>query len=146
MTTMYDKTYDTVTYELADVGTRFIALVIDGIILAIIGGVLVGARGSLGGALTFIVGLAYNWYFWTRSGGQTPGKMLMNIRVVKTDGSPMTDGDAVIRHIGYYINSFVFGLGWLWGLIDSNHQGWHDMLSNTYVVKAEKAKNKNSVI
>ena len=138
---MNDKTYDTVTYELADVGTRFIAIIIDGIILAIVTGVLVGVGRGVGGGLSFIVGLGYNWYFWTRNGGQTPGKMLMNIRVVKTDGTPIQDMDAIMRYIGYYINSFIIGLGWIWALIDSNHRGWHDKLANTYVVKAEKRKN-----
>ena len=37
---MEDRTYDTVTYELADITTRFFAIVIDGIILGIIGGLL----------------------------------------------------------------------------------------------------------
>jgi uncharacterized RDD family membrane protein YckC len=138
---MNDRVYDSVSYELADTGTRLIALIIDGIILAVVGGILVGAGRGVGGGLTFIIGIAYNWYFWTRNNGQTPGKMLMNIRVIKTDGTPIKDMDAVLRYVGYYINSFIIGLGWLWALADSNKQGWHDKIANTYVVKAEKRKN-----
>jgi uncharacterized RDD family membrane protein YckC len=140
---MKEKIYDTVSYELADVTTRFIAIFIDGIILGIFTGVFVGAGKGAGAGISFIVGVAYNWYFWTRQNGQTPGKMLMNIRVVKTDGSPITDMDAILRYVGYYINSAVLMLGWIWALADSNHQGWHDKIANTYVVKAEKRKNKN---
>jgi len=138
---MYEKTYDTITYELADLGTRLVAIIIDGVILAVIGGVLVGVGRNVGGALSFIIGLGYNWYFWTRNNGQTPGKMLMNIRVVKTDGTPIRDIDALMRYVGYYINSAIFLLGWIWVLSNENRQGWHDKLANTYVVKAEKAKN-----
>jgi len=56
--------------------------------------------------------------------------------VIKTDGSSMSDSDAVIRYIGYAINSF-FLIGWAWVLIDDNQQGWHDKLAKTYVIKTQ---------
>lgn len=141
---MSSSVHDTTTYELADTGTRLIALIIDGIILSVIGSILFGiTRQSWGSGIgAFVVGVAYNWYFWTRQSGQTPGKMLMKIRVVKADGTPMQDADAVVRYVGYYINSIFFGIGWLWALADSKHQGWHDKLAKTYVVRADdKLKN-----
>lgn len=127
------------TYELADIGNRFIALVIDNIIVGVIGGLL-GAQAGIatGGIVGFIIGLSYSWFFWTRYAGQTPGKMLMNIQVVKADGTEITDADAVVRYIGYYINSVFMMLGWIWALFDSKNQGWHDKLSSTYVVKVVK--------
>jgi uncharacterized RDD family membrane protein YckC len=135
-TTMSESS-DSVTYELADVGTRLIAIIIDGIILGVIGGVLYGIfNGTTGSGLSFLVGIAYNWYFWTRQNGQTPGKSVMKIRVIKTDGGPISDGDAILRYIGYYISGFVLALGYLWAIWDENHQGWHDKIANTYVVKA----------
>jgi uncharacterized RDD family membrane protein YckC len=131
----YDS--DTVTYELAGIGERFIALIIDSVILGVLGGILFGlfGRADASGGLSFIIGIGYNWYFWTRSSGQTPGKMLMKIRVVKANGTPISDVDAIIRYVGYYINSAILMLGWLWALADSNHQGLHDKLVGTYVVK-----------
>lgn len=131
--------YDTETHELADIGTRFIALVIDSIILGIIGGIF-GASGNagLGGVISFLIGAGYQWYFLTQQNGQTPGKMLMNIRVIKTDGTPISDAEAVLRFIGYYINSVVIMLGWIWAFFDDNNQGWHDKIAKTYVVKVQK--------
>ncbi|MBI5668251.1 MAG: RDD family protein [Chloroflexi bacterium] len=123
------------TYELAGLGERFVALLIDGFIQGVIAGILFGAFRGPGAGASFLVGLIYYWYFWTRQNGQSPGKQLMRIRVVKADGSPLTDVDAIIRYIGYYINSVLFMLGWLWALVDSNRQGLHDKLVNTYVVK-----------
>ena len=137
---MKEKIYDTVNYDLADLTSRFIAIMIDGFILALIAGAFVGAGKGAGAGMSFIVGVAYNWYFWTRQNGQTPGKMIMNIRVVKADGSPIGDMDAILRFIVYYINSAVFMLGWLWAL-NPDRQGWHDKIANTYVVKAGKRKN-----
>ncbi len=123
-------------YELADVGTRFIALIIDGIIISIITGALAGIGGTFGGGLGILIDLAYYWYFWTRNNGQSPGKMVMNIRVIKVDGSPLEDADAIIRFIGYIINSPLLLLGWIWAIFDADNQGWHDKLAGTYVVKA----------
>ncbi len=123
-------------YELADTGTRFIALIIDGIILGIITGLLFAGAKNAGGAAGFIVGVAYQWYFLTQQNGQTPGKRVMGIRVIKVSGAPLTFADALIRYIGYYINSVVFMIGWIWALFDKNHQGWHDKLAGTVVVKA----------
>lgn len=124
--------------EKASVGTRFIALIIDAIILGVIGGVLalLTGRTELGGFASFIVGVLYQIYFLTGQDGQTPGKRIMGIRVVKTSGAPLTAADVIIRYIGYYINTIFIMLGWIWALFDSNNQGWHDKLAGTYVVTA----------
>lgn len=120
----------------ADLGSRVVSIIIDGVILGLIFGVLFSFSRDVGGLLGFLVGLAYNWYFWTRRDGQTPGKQLMNLRVVKEDGSALTDTDAVLRFIGYYINSAVIMIGWIWAFFDEKQQGWHDKIAKTIVVKA----------
>lgn len=124
------------TYELADVGTRLIAIIIDGFILGLITGVLFAAvrePGTVGG---FIVGVIYQWYFLTQQDGQTPGKRIMGLRVVRVNGQPIDGATVLVRYIGYYINSFVFGIGWFWALFNDQHQGWHDLLAGTVVVRA----------
>ena len=125
------------THELADIGQRFIALFIDGFILGVIGGALFGSAGASGGAVGFLIGAFYQWFFLTRNNGQTPGKALMKIRVIAVNGAPLTDAAAILRYIGYYINSAVLLIGWLWALWDPNHQGWHDKIASTYVVRVE---------
>ncbi len=127
------------TYELASLGKRFIALAIDSIILGIISGILGGISGSgeTGFITYFILQTAYQWYFLLYQNGQTPGKQAMHIRVVKVDGTPLTGADATLRSIGYLVNNFLFGIGWLWAAFDSNYQGIQDKLAKTFVVKAE---------
>jgi uncharacterized RDD family membrane protein YckC len=100
---------------------------------------------SSSGLLGFVAMLAYCWFFWTRHDGQTPGKMLTGIRVIKTDGTKFSEVDVFIRVIGYWINSAVIGIGWLWALIDSDKQGWHDKLARTYVVKASSSQKRKNV-
>ncbi len=125
------------SFELADVGTRFIALIIDNIVLGLIGALLFNFGGNTGGVITFIIGAAYHWYFLTRQDGQTPGKRIMKIRVIKADGGTLDDATAIIRYVGYYINSAIFMIGWLLAFFDENNQGLHDKIVSTYVVKAE---------
>lgn len=124
------------TYTLADHGPRLISAIIDGILVGIVTGILTGVGREAGGILSFLIGLAYYWYFWTRQEGRTPGKQVMRLKVIKVDGTPISDSDAIVRYFGYLINSAAILLGWLWILVDAEHQGWHDKLAKTYVVVA----------
>jgi uncharacterized RDD family membrane protein YckC len=126
----------TANYELASIETRFAALFIDSIFVAVVGGLGVLAVQGPGAGGGFLLGLAYTWFFLTRNHGQTPGKSLMKIRVIKSDGSAISDSDAIVRYIGSIMNCF-FLLGWLWTLVDPNQQGWHDKLASTYVVNVK---------
>lgn len=138
---------ETQVYQLADNGARFFALIIDSILVGAIGGILgVSNAWALGGILSFVVGAGYQWFFLTRNNGQTPGKMLMKIRVIKVDGSEINEVDAVMRYVGYLINSPVLMLGWLWAFWDPNQQGWHDKLARTYVVKADELYDGGTVV
>ncbi|MCB9455314.1 MAG: RDD family protein [Anaerolineaceae bacterium] len=137
-----DYNYDTTTYELADTGKRLIALIIDSVILGTITGLLFAGASWTGGAVGLVGTILYQWAFLIHNNGQTPGKMLMNLRVIKTDGSKLTDTDAILRAVGYHINSLFLMLGWLWALWDSKHQGFHDKIARTYVVIARPEKQK----
>ena len=120
----------------ANLTSRLIALIIDSIAIWIVGGI-VGIfmnEEILGIGLGFIIGLGYNWYFWTQNKGQTPGKSFMHIRVVSKGGGGINNLQAVIRYVGYYISSFVLMLGWLWAIVDGDNQTLHDKLAGTYVV------------
>jgi uncharacterized RDD family membrane protein YckC len=106
----------------------------------IVGSLTLSFPESIATILGFIINFIYNWYFWTRRDGQTPGKAAVNIRVIKTDGTPISDIDALVRVIGYTLSGLVLGVGYLWALWDSNSQTWHDKMARTYVVIAEKQK------
>jgi uncharacterized RDD family membrane protein YckC len=71
--------------------------------------------------------------------------MAMKIKVIKTDGAPLTVGDVLLRYFGYWIGSVAFGLGYIWAAFDAKSQGWHDKIANTYVVVADDEKKKKYV-
>jgi|GEM_PF-5282663 len=67
--------------------------------------------------------------------GQTPGKMLMGIRLIKTDGETVGVVHAVVRLIGYVLSILPFFLGFLWAVVNTEKQGLHDKLAQTYVIR-----------
>jgi uncharacterized RDD family membrane protein YckC len=83
--------------------------------------------------LTFGVYIGYPLFFWTLT-GQTPGMMLMGLRVVTTDGHYVSLGRSIRRLIGYVIAALPFFLGFFWILVDDRRQGWHDKIAGTCVV------------
>jgi uncharacterized RDD family membrane protein YckC len=68
-------------------------------------------------------------------GGQTIGKMIFGIRVVRTNGEKLRLVDAAMRAFGYFISGLFLGLGFVWAFVDERKQGWHDKIAKTLVVK-----------
>ena len=68
--------------------------------------------------------------------GQTPGKMALRIKVIRTDGSPVNYGRAALREVlGKFISSILLGIGYLMVAFDSRKQGLHDKIADTFVIK-----------
>ncbi len=98
--------------QYAGVGPRFLAILIDSIIIGVVAGIL-GAifRNSpgLSGGVTGLLTLAY-FIVLEATQGATLGKMALGLRVVKTDGSPITWTDSLIRNILRIIDGLFFYL------------------------------------
>jgi uncharacterized RDD family membrane protein YckC len=70
--------------------------------------------------------------FWLLA-GQTPGKAILGVRIVRTNGKRIHFWPAVVRWLGYIVSSVLF-LGYFWILVDSRRQAWHDKLAGTLVI------------
>jgi uncharacterized RDD family membrane protein YckC len=64
--------------------------------------------------------------------GQTPGKQLMGLLVVKTDAGRVRLGAAILRWVGYWLSGILL-LGYLWVLVDNRRQAFHDKPAGTLV-------------
>jgi uncharacterized RDD family membrane protein YckC len=143
--------------EPAERGTRLAAMILDGIVsgamvysplLLIAAGGASGAEGRTADALAVAgIGLALvgfvAWVWLTiryvRQNGQTIGKKILGIKVVRADGSPISLGrifwlrnvvNALISVIPLYVLVdvlFIFG---------ESRQCLHDKLADTIVIKA----------
>ncbi len=59
---------------------------------------------------------------------------LLDLRVVRTDGTSLGVAAAVVRYIGLIISCLVLFLGVIWVAFDARKQGWHDKIAGTFVV------------
>ena len=96
------------------------------------GEAFVGLMATIFGVL---VGLTYSVFF-TGYCGQTPGKMALRIKVIRTTGEEISYGRAFIREVpGKFLSSILLGIGYLMVAFDSQKQGLHDRIADTYVIK-----------
>lgn len=82
--------------------------------------------------LAAVVGL-YSLAFHFLS-GKTIGKMVLGLRVITMDGSPLTIWRAAGRTAAYAATLITFFIGFLWILVDDRGQALHDKISGTYVI------------
>ena len=132
--------------EKAGAGARLLSYILDIAILfiaAIVIGLIFGGLFIYGTEPTVLLiielvlsfGLLFGYYTYFFGEGQTPGMKWAKIKLCRTDGTyPIGYVRGFLRCIGMIISSQVFGLGYLWILIDENKQGWHDKIADTYVV------------
>jgi len=128
---------------------RLVALLIDGflvfmmqvvfsLLLVMVGGGGFNLQGSmpiLTQVFSTILSLFY-WVFFTGYCGQTPGKMLLRIQVVRLDGETLGYGKAFYREvIGKFISGIIFLIGYLMAAFDDQKQALHDRMAKTYVIK-----------
>jgi uncharacterized RDD family membrane protein YckC len=146
--------------DYAGVGSRIVAIIIDSVILCVIMAVialplglqaamfsmmdvsnvantaaLLGGFATLG-LLMIVINLGYYTYFEGTT-GQTLGKKLVNIKVAREDGKPMTYADALIRTLLRIIDGIMaYLIGFIVILATEKKQRIGDIAAHTIVVKA----------
>jgi len=126
---------------------RFVAVLIDGILIGLINWVIgLLLQNTLGDAaaniaLVISIGLSIGYYVvYQEKQGQTIGKKAMKIKVVTYDGKTPTMFTFFLREIiGKMISAVILLLGYLMVIWDKKKQGLHDKITNTYVVYVEPA-------
>jgi len=148
-----------VSYELAGIGSRFVAAVIDHAIQL---GVLIAlAFGSLyllsGGAMlrrtalaslplwfeaglilaTFLVLFGYHTFYELRWGGQTPGKRIARLRVVRDGGYPIDFYSSLVRNLVRIVDILPppYGAGLISVFCSREYKRLGDWAAGTLVIK-----------
>lgn len=143
-------------FELAGLGSRFLAILIDSLLQT---GILLGLM------LVFLVPSftvhALNWdsfapwmiavlalvifavwggyflYYEATASGQTPGKRALSIRVIRDSGHPIDFRAALLRNVTRIVDSLpaVYGVGFFSILISPEYRRLGDYIAGTLVVK-----------
>jgi uncharacterized RDD family membrane protein YckC len=137
-----DATAVAVTTNKAGFWVRFFAIFIDSIGVGIVSNIITGLMSSADAldprrsSISTLIGVLYFCYFWSaQGGGQTLGMRVLNLKVVRTDGSALTVLQAFIRYIGLIVSIACIFIGVIWAAFDANKQGWHDKIASTYVIR-----------
>jgi uncharacterized RDD family membrane protein YckC len=137
-------TYQAPSYAAAlpyqGVPIRFVAILIDSIIIAIIAGILsIPFQSQLSGAVSLLIFLLY-YIALEGAYGQTVGKMAVKIKVVREDGTKIDYTDAVVRNVLRLIDLIPYFIPYLLGAIliwtSDMKQRLGDRVAHTVVVKA----------
>jgi uncharacterized RDD family membrane protein YckC len=147
-----------IEFPLAGIGSRFLAVLIDsmiqGAVLITLALIFVGLGfgfssagfGRSSAANIWIVAILIFAYFLLMYGyfavfesiwnGQTPGKRLTHIRVIKDSGQPITAIDAVARNLLRLVDQmpFAYGIGVLCAWISPQSKRLGDYVAGTVVV------------
>jgi uncharacterized RDD family membrane protein YckC len=111
-----------VEYELAGLGSRFAAMLLDTLIqaallaIAVIAAVTAGldftditrydsAVFAVSIVVVFIIWFGYFIFFEMVTNGQTPGKMAVKLRVIRQNGEPIVFFDSFLRNILRLVNA-----------------------------------------
>jgi uncharacterized RDD family membrane protein YckC len=94
-----------------------------------------------GAVLLTLLVIGYYTFFWTLV-GFTPGKAILGLKVVRSNGKKLSFGRSLVRFISYWISAIPLFLGFFWVLWDSKRQSWHDKIAGSQVVYIPKNPHK----
>lgn len=145
-------------YEMAGIGSRFVAALLDHLILFVIllllsiaaitvniSAIFAGAEGEAVSYLVlavltiilFLIIFGYFIVFETVWNGQTPGKRAGRLRVIRHDGQPIRAGEAIIRNLVRLIDFMpgFYGVGFVAMFVDKDARRLGDFAAGTIVVR-----------
>lgn len=128
------------------VGLRAVAAILDSLVFMLIGWIMAGTFGTtsssgfeLSGAPFFVLMLLGFLYYVVFEGtlGATPGKLVIGLRVVKTDGSKCGISSSIIRNVLRIVDALpaLYLLGIILIVSSKSKQRLGDRLAGTMVVK-----------
>jgi uncharacterized RDD family membrane protein YckC len=85
--------------------------------------------------LIVVLGLYFVWC-WHR-GGQTLPMKTWKLRLVSTDGEPVSLRQAALRYLLACLSLAGAGAGFVWAVFDRDRQFLHDRLAGTRIVRIE---------
>ena len=114
---------------------RFVAQVIDVVILSVATGTVFTATFGAGMAIGFFAPWLYEAFMTSSEWQATVGKRVMSIVATDLNGNRMSFARATGRHFAKYISVFLLGIGFVIAAFTAKKQALHDMIAETLVMK-----------
>ena len=100
---------------------------------------------NTGWLITVLLALT-NFVIFPMFSGQSIGKMLTGLRVVRTDGKAASFSRLLVRHsIGYLLTVATAGLGFLFSIDNQKGRALHDFLAGTVVVYGRRRTERKEI-
>jgi uncharacterized RDD family membrane protein YckC len=136
----------------AGFGVRTLSYLFDALILSFAGGAFpylvitttdaspathIGQQVTASTSGSILVSLVYFVIFWSHlGGGRTLGMRLFGLKVVQEEDMAQPGlVTALIRWFGLWVSFAACFVGVIWVAFDARHQGWHDKIARTLVVR-----------
>jgi uncharacterized RDD family membrane protein YckC len=149
-------------YDVADIGSRFLAIFMDSLIqgalyviffftLVVLANQLMRielprpvneALAVLVVVALFLIQFGYFLFFEIILNGQTPGKRVFGLRVIKDNGYPLSPLDSIVRNLLRIIDFFPFayGVGLVTMFLNARAKRLGDFAAGTIVVKMRQVR------
>ncbi len=82
--------------------------------------------------------IAYHIAMWTWK-GTTIGGIICSLKVVRVDGRPIDFGVSLVRCLSAVFSAFALCLGFFWAGWTRTRQSWHDLITDTVIVRVPRA-------
>lgn len=141
---------------MAGIGSRFLAMIIDSLIqfgAGLLAGLVLGLLGAYGafsalrqysiwlvaafGVAVFLLMFGYFAFFEIIWNGQTPGKRVVGIRVVKDSGRPLTPSESIGRNLLRIVDQLpaFYAIGVLVALLNAQNKRLGDFIAGSIVIR-----------
>lgn len=79
-----------------------------------------------------LIGLYEAWFVSNRLA--TPGKLVLGLQIIRPNGDKVSFPRALVRFILYYFGFLILGIGWIIAAFDDEKRALHDRICDTRVV------------
>jgi len=150
-------------YDIAGIGSRFLAAVVDTLIILVLQGVVnltllalvlslfrdrldfdnpaAGWLVAAFGLIAFAFFWGYYIFFEMLWNGQSPGKRWVGLRVIRTDGTPITLTESIVRNLVRIVDFLpaYYGVGVVTMFVNGQSRRLGDLAAGTLVVRDRAA-------
>jgi uncharacterized RDD family membrane protein YckC len=155
----------TFDYDVSGIGSRLLSALVDTLLIALLQVIVFGTLILLAGmevlfsssaptwmvAILSLVAFVFFWgyyiFFEILWNGQSPGKRMVGLRVIRVDGTPVTAVEVVIRNLVRLIDLLpaAYGIGVVTMFVNEKSRRLGDLAAGTVVVHDRSVKTLNEL-